>query len=158
MASSSSQSVFKFNSEAFKSKIRSEMYVDFNTTQDRESQEILRLLKASSLKTFCSKCSSQNKTLDMLRIEFYVNGTFFYSSIDSRIGAEHHISITEPSLAKIFETNDTGINPCTYKEDRWAKSFELMARPSCMGVRKKLKKYLLRRKYRLLITILTNCP
>lgn len=35
-------------------------------------------------------------------------------------------------------------------------SFELMAKNSCKGVRKDLKKYLLRRKYRLLMTILTK--
>lgn len=132
------------------------MYIDFNTTRDRESRKILRLLEASRLKTFCSKRSSQNKTLDSLGIKFYINGTFSVDSIETRVGTTH-LSITKSSLANLFETNDAGVNSFTYKEDNWIESFELFARPSCRGVRKELKKYLLRRKYRLLMTILTKC-
>lgn len=117
MVSSSSQSVFKFNNEAFKSKIYSEMHVDFNITRDRESVKILRLIEASGLKVFCSKRSSQNKTLDMLGIEFYVNGTFSETSIETKVHISHHLSITKTSLAYIFETNEEGVHPLVYKED-----------------------------------------
>lgn len=43
-----------------------------------------------------------------------------------------------------------------YKEDSREESFELLARPSCKYHRKELKKWMLRRKYRLLMTILTK--
>lgn len=156
MASSSTQTAFKFNGEVFKSKIRSEMYVDFTTTQDGESREILRLLEDSGLRVFYSKKSSRNKTLYMLGIEFLVHGEILETGVETRVNVTHHLSITKSTLSQIFKTHDEGVNPLVYKEEEWAKSSELMARNSCKGVRKELKKYLLRRKYRLLMTILTK--
>lgn len=84
MASSSTQVAFKFNGEAFKSKIHSEMYVDFTTTQDGESREILQLLENFGLRVFCSKKSSKNKTLDILGIEFLMNSEFTETGIETK--------------------------------------------------------------------------
>lgn len=69
----------------------------------------------------------------------------------------HHLSISKPSPAKLFKIHDEGVNPMVYKEDDWVESFEMLVKNSCKGVRKELKKYILRRKYRLLMTILTKC-
>lgn len=111
------------------------MYVDFNITRDKESGDVLQLLEESTLKTFCSRKPSQNKTLDKLAIEFYVNGIFTDDSIET-IMKKTHLSISKSNIARMFETNDEGMDPFTYKEDNWVESFELLARPSCQGVRK----------------------
>lgn len=76
MAIGVTATMIKFNSTTYSKKIKSEMYVDLETNQDGESLKILQLLERSSLKTFCSKKSDNNKTLDMRCVEFYVNGNF----------------------------------------------------------------------------------
>lgn len=66
-------------------------------------------------------------------IKFYVNGTFTDDLIETSVQGTH-LFISKTNIARIFETNEEGVDPFIYKKDRWV----------------------LRRKYRLLITILTK--
>lgn len=45
-------------------KTKSKMYVDWETTSDLKSLEILHLLESRGLKKFCSMKSEKNKTLN----------------------------------------------------------------------------------------------
>lgn len=116
----------RFNNKAYSKKIKTEMYVDFETTQDRESIEILRLLERSGLKVFCSKKSNNNKTLDMRDIEFYVNGKFEYDVFTTTVDGEK-VSVSKSVIARIFETNEEGVDPFTYKEKDWIEYFDMIA-------------------------------
>lgn len=60
-------------------------------------------------------------------------------------------------LGEIFELSKEVVDPFTYKNDDYLKSFRLMARNSCQNISKNLKRPMLRRKYRLLMLILTKC-
>lgn len=98
------------------------MYVDFETTKKREATEILTLLEASNLKTFCSKKQTQNKTLDLLAMEFKFSDIFSDDSIETSIKGTH-LTVSKSNIASIFETNSEGVDPFIYKEDRWVESF-----------------------------------
>lgn len=66
------------------------------------------------------------------------------------------IDITKDNLCKLFNTNQEGVNPYVYKEDDCVESLKLMIRPSYKHHRKELKKWMLRRKFRFLMTVLTK--
>lgn len=77
------------------------MYVKFEVTKDRESSQILHLLEELRLRNFCSKKSSQNKTLNKLAIEFYINGSFSDDSFDTTMQGTS-MSISKANIASIF--------------------------------------------------------
>lgn len=53
-SSTSSTNTIVVHKDTLKDKMTSEMYVDLETTRDREAREVLELLERTKLKDFCS--------------------------------------------------------------------------------------------------------
>lgn len=60
-------------------------------------------------------------------------------------------------LGEIFGLSKEGVDPFTYKNDEYLESFRLTTRSSCQNITRNLKRPMLRKKYRLLVLILTKC-
>lgn len=111
------------------------MYVDFETTIDREAREILELLERAKFKDFCSMKSTEGRTLDLLGVKFLVKGEFEANSISSIVNGDT-VEMSKATIGKTFNSNSDGVDPFVYKESDYLESFELMARLSQKHIRR----------------------
>lgn len=151
---------FIYNLKTLHEKTKSEIFVDWETTTDPESLEILQLLESRGLKRYCSMKSEHGKILDDLAIEFLTRATYKNNSFSTKVrndGKKSRVEVTVDELGNMFGISTEGVDPFSYKIDEYLDSFKMMARSSHQETTKNMKRPMLRRKYRLLILILTKC-
>lgn len=96
-----SSKVTCFDIKNLRSKTKSEMYVNCETTSDPESREILDLLENRELRTYCSIKSEKNKTLDDKGVEFYTRASFEKKRIETTVN-KISFEVTLDDISQIF--------------------------------------------------------
>lgn len=129
-----------------------EWCVDFRTTTDPESLEILKMLKECGLKTYCS--ASADSILIDGALKFLYNLRDHDGVLYSEVQGEH-LEITDDDLQRIFRlpAPTDRIMPDVYRTRQERAILDFLLCPADAHHTKGFKKPMLKRKFRLLFDI-----